>query len=207
MKRARAMVLALILVCFLFSTAQATTYITFSELLETVGPATVHVIARTDEPNGMLRGDLTARTTWRWLIQDEDGEFKPSRLFVDMDKYEAMSLGSRSFVLNHKECDLTLSVSKDSGYRWINDISAVSRPLQWSDAGYIISLFAGGLLFAVLVYAFFKWKLPTSEEIEEAGGERNRGPGKLTIALGTWAIISEHEKNNRREQQEKSGGW
>lgn len=104
--------LCLLLMGMLGSAVAAGKYSSLEELLQTEGPATVRVVAKTDEPTNMhMKETLTAKTTWRWLVQDQSGSFRPSSLYVDMDQYQGMTIGDRSFVLNHKECALTIDIS------------------------------------------------------------------------------------------------
>ncbi len=108
-------------------------YLTLEELKQTEGPATVQVIAQTSEPTGKSVGYLTSKTTWRWKIKNEAGEFVPTNLYVDMDQYEKMSLSERSYVLNQKVCALTISIQSTGSVR-ITKISGAPKSGSKGDA-------------------------------------------------------------------------
>ena len=118
---------------FLSLTAYAAVkYLTLEELRQVQGPATVHVIAKTAEPTGMSGTYMTSKTKWDWLVKNEAGNFVPVYgLYVDMDQYQNLSSG-RSFILNHKECALTIEISNNG--KWtVTAVKAVSKPLSKKD--------------------------------------------------------------------------
>lgn len=140
---------------FSITASAAIEYLSLEELRQVKGPATVHVVAMTDEPKGKSGEYLTSKTTWRWRIKNQNGTFLPVDLYVDMTQYKEMSLGERSFVLNHKECDLTIEVSATGGWK-DGKIEAVHVPLTSADIGPLL-LKALGLcaFFAILMLIFF----------------------------------------------------
>ena len=151
-KRSGLLIACLVLFLFGISAVAATKYLTLEELQQVKGPVTVRVIARTDEPTGLSSGYHTSKTTWRWQIRNENGRFVPVDLYVDMDWYGDMSLSERGFVLNHKECALTIEVSESGSWKGTK-ISGVSKPLSKDDIGPIILAVLGVL--AVTGLSFF----------------------------------------------------
>jgi hypothetical protein len=114
----------------------------------------VHVVAKTDEPQGKSGNYLTSKTTWRWRVKSESGSFLYSGLSVNMTQYEDMSLGERSFVLNHKECDLEIEISA-SGSRRGTKVIAVSVPLTSADIGPLLLKALGVCAFCVILMLIF----------------------------------------------------
>ena len=49
--------------------------ITYEQLLSITGPQTVHVLAKTDEPNDIIGSNLTTKTTWDLLIKNDQGDY------------------------------------------------------------------------------------------------------------------------------------
>lgn len=150
MKRLFLILICLVMLLMTLSSSAAVEYLMLEELQQVEGPATVHVVARTKEPTGLSGGYHTSKTRWQWEIKTSDGSFVPVYYYVNMDWYGAMSTGERSFVLNHKECDLTIEVSANGGWKGIK-ISAVSKPLSAEDIGPIL-LFT--VAFAVVLVLF-----------------------------------------------------
>ena len=155
MKRIFLILICSVILLTALSASAAIEYLTLEELNKVEGPATVHVVAKTDEPQGMSGNYLTSKTTWRWKVKSESGSFLYSGLSVNMTQYQEMSTGERSFVLNHKECDLEIAISA-SGSRKVTKVSAVSVPLTSADIGPLL-LKALGLcaLFVILMLIFF----------------------------------------------------
>ena len=151
--------LFLILICsvILFTTLSASAaieYLTLEELWQIKGPATVHVVARTKEPTGLSGGYHTSKTRWQWEIKTEAGSFLPVVLYVDHAQYEAMSLSERSFVLNHNECDLTIEVSTNGGWKDAK-VSGVSKPLTSSDIRPLLLKSLGLIAFMGILFLIF----------------------------------------------------
>ena len=148
------MICSVILITTLFASA-AIEYLTLEELRQVKGPATVHVVARTKEPTGLSGGYHTSKTKWQWEIKTEAGSFLPVSLYVDHDQYGDMSLHERSFVLNHKECDLTIEVSANGGWK-DTKVTGVSKPLTSRDIGPILLTSLGLIAFmGILLLIFF----------------------------------------------------
>ena len=148
-KRLSILITCLVLLLFCTSAMAAIQYLTLEELKQTQGPATVHVIAKSTEPTGKSGEYLTSKTTWRWQIKNESGRFVPVNFYVNMDWYGDMTLGERSFVLNHKECDLTIEISENGAWTG-GKIRSVSMPLSKDDIGPIL---LGALAsFAIMGY-------------------------------------------------------
>ncbi len=140
---------------FSVTASAAIEYLTLEELNQVEGPATVHVVARTKEPTGLSGGYHTSKTKWQWEIKNAAGFFRPVNLYVDHDQYGDMSLHERSFVLNHKECDLTIEVNAYGDWK-DTKVTGVSKPLTSSDIGPILLTSLGLIAFmGILLLIFF----------------------------------------------------
>ena len=91
------LVLSVSLVISLAQAKQET--ITYEQLLSITGPQTVHVLAKTDEPNDIIGSNLTTKTTWDLLIKNDQGDYVKTDLKINMAQYDKMSLSERAHVL------------------------------------------------------------------------------------------------------------
>lgn len=76
---------ALALLCCAISTALAVEYVSYYDLRDMKGPATVHVIAKSDVPSRTDRGAWTESTRWEWLVQEEEDQYFGIYVYTDMN--------------------------------------------------------------------------------------------------------------------------
>ena len=193
-----AVLIALLMLCG--HAGAAIEYLPFEKLRDVQGPAVVHVVARTGEPTELrLQSVLTDKTTWRWLIRDSSGTFALSSLFVDMDQYQAMSLSERDFVLNHKECALTIDVSSNGAWK-VTAIKGVPEPITAQNIGRVLMLIIGLTGGGIALYLFLNRGERASSASPAVQVQRRR-PGILLPLLAILAMLPSHKDRKRNRHQ------
>lgn len=142
--------------------------ITYEQLLSITGPQTVHVLAKTDEPNNIIGSNLTTKTTWDLLIKNDQGDYVKTDLKTNMAQYDKMSLSERAHVLQHGEIILTVTI--DESGQWTAQYGTQSGS---GNRDYYIFI-------VILVLCFFSIFLPV--RVKTAHGYETK-PSKSFAAL------------------------
>lgn len=163
--------------------AYAVEYTPWIELYHVQGPASVQVVAKTGKAIGLQMGYLSSSTVWPWLIEDSDGRFVRFDIYVDMDEYQELSISQRSFILNHKECEITLDFNEKRCIGW-RDLKAVSRPLTADSIGSLLLIVIGfAALYAIVCFFVFR-------SARKKGTPVPRKTGIGWLLIGAWFLSS-----------------
>jgi len=193
---------ALSLLCYVLPTAFAVEYVTYYDLRDMKGPATVHVIAKTDVPSRTDRGAWTDSTRWGWLVQEEKDQYFGIYVYTDMDQYRALPPDKQVLIRNHIECDLTITIDGE-GHKTIDDFKEYHAPIWTVEViGVVVDcilLFLVMALFGVIIYivinkADVRGKSQTS-------ARQTRIPLWMAF-LGTWEEVSRKRKRRDHDRRD-----
>ena len=194
---------ALALLCCAISTALAVECVSYYDLRDMKGPATVHVIAKSDVPSRTDRGAWTDSTRWEWLIQEEEDQYFGIYVYTDMNQYRALPPDKQVLIRNHIECDLTITIDGE-GHKTIGDFKEYHAPIWTIEVvGVVVDIilmFLVMVLFAVIIYTIIS-------KADVSG--KSRTPARRTgiplwmALLGTWEEVSRKRKRRDRERRDR----
>ena len=182
-----------------FHTALAVEYVSYYDLRDMKGPATVHVIAKSDISKGTDRGNWTDSTRWEWLVQEEDDQYFGIYVYTDMNQYRALPSDKQVLIRNHIKCDLTITID-EQGHMTVDDFKEYHAPI-WS-VGLVVDIilmFLVMMLGAAIIYIIIS-KADVSGKSQTSA--RRTGIPLWMALLGTWEEVSQKRKRRDRERRD-----